>query len=117
MTPEELELARSLLASVQNTTVQGWDILVRGMVISRAIDLVIGLISIILPGYVGFLMWKEQIKQDCNDKVALVLAVGIGTMVAMVLLAIMLELAVGLPALGLLCPEYSVLEKLIGGCQ
>lgn len=37
MTPQELELARSLLASVQNTTVQGWDILVRGTVISNAI--------------------------------------------------------------------------------
>lgn len=112
MTPEEMELARSLLASVQNTTVQGWDILVRGTVISNAINLVTITLTLFLSFGVAWHGYRHDDSIDAGTNAFLTFVlVGFLCLIALYVLA-------GDALVGVFAPEYSLLNNLINraGC-
>lgn len=114
MTPEELELARALLASVQNTTVQGWDILVRGTAISNAINLVTIAVSILISFVASYISYRNDLSHDAGLN-AIVAFVAIGFICLVVLYRF-----VGNSLLGVFAPEYTILNNIInnaGGGQ
>ena len=115
MTPQELELARSLLASVQNTTVQGWDILVRGTVISNAIDIATLTLSLLISVAVSYLNFRRDKGNERG-----VNALRVFALIGFVCLVV-LVLGMGGALVGVFAPEYTLLNRIIdtatsGGC-
>ena len=107
MTPQELELARSLLATVQNTTVQGWDILVRGTVISNAINIATLTLSLLISVVVSYLGYRTD--KGCERGTN---AFCVFFLVGFICL-IVLYLILGGALVGVFAPEYTILNRII----
>ena len=107
MTPQELELARSLLASVQNTTVQGWDILVRGTVISNAINIATLSLSLLISLVVSYLGYRFD--KGCERGTNAFCAFFVVGFVCLIVLYLLL----GSALVGVFAPEYTLLNKII----
>lgn len=114
MTPEELELARSLLATVQNTTVQGWDILVNGTIIESMLDLV-GVALFILIGLAGSKYITKHIPPEFDQELGRLWQ---GPAIAFFLIVLCVCINVFLSSImGVCIPQYTILEKILGGYQ
>jgi len=111
LTPEEVDMARSMLSSIQNTTVQGFDIFVRGTSISHAIYLFDSMICLLMSFCASQIIWNMY-KDDRKDERVIKT---IGIFLAVLSFSGLFFWIVGDYLVGMFAPEYIVINKIING--
>ena len=101
MTPNELELARSLI----NVSGQGYDVLVSGTVLSGIID-GLTILSSVLVGLIAAKIAWDRVDSDRATAAA-------GTFIVVWLIALIIVALLGSAIMSIIAPDYTAVTKIL----
>jgi hypothetical protein len=111
MTPDEMELAKSILSGLKNATGYGYDVLIYGTMLKNAINLIAIFTWVAVTGYIckyTYKSWDVSVKDDdaFGGYVCIMALIAFG-------LAVILACVDG-ALFGILDPQYMVVDKVVG---
>jgi len=117
MTPEELQIAQSILTSIQNTTSYSYETLVEGTAINATLDTIAIIFSLIASLGLAYIARKETFKNraenkyDASDLPGPIAMPCIVFAVAFILILIITSLITS-TMMGFIVPEYVVMNRI-----
>jgi hypothetical protein len=110
MTPDEMELAKSILSGLKNATGYGYDVLISGTVLKNELDLIataVWLIASVIFIKITYKRWKIGENDD-----ALPGYIGF-LFIVLVIMAFLISIIEGL-IFGMIAPQYVAMDRIIG---
>jgi len=118
MTPDELQIAQSILTSIQNTTSYSYTTLVEGTTINATLDTIAIIFSLIVSLGLAYIARKETFKNIAENKYDSSYLPGPIAMpcivfaIAFILILIITSLITS-TMMGFIAPEYVVMNRML----
>jgi hypothetical protein len=111
MTPDEMELAKSILSGLKNATGYGYDVLISGTVLKNELDLIATGIWIAVSCAVIWHVNKriDLSKRDAGDKMMF----WCGVACCLIVIAFLISIIEG-SIFGMIAPQYVAMDRIIG---